>query len=155
MSGFGSKPTYAPIDSNPSVGKVVANFTVGDVATWGAVTAVSAPLGYAMGKPVRGPAAVLAGGMGLVAGFSSRTRTLPVDSLATDGNGSVFFLSLFLLIIPSLSVMPGLLNGQSSRYLSTTSRRPVCGCAVLGHFVTYESKEGSERDREKEVKIGT
>ena len=64
-----SAPKFEPLVTAPSASTVVSNFNATDVFTLAGLTAVSFPIGYAMGKPVRRPASAVAGGLGLVAGF--------------------------------------------------------------------------------------
>ena len=64
-----NEPKFAPVNADASFGDDLASFNISDVAIWGGLTAVSFPIGYAIGRPIRGPSMWIAGGLGCVAGF--------------------------------------------------------------------------------------
>lgn len=51
------------------MGEVVANFSIGDTATMLTAGAISFPIGYAIGRPLRKETMWVAGFLGSVAGF--------------------------------------------------------------------------------------
>ncbi|CAM9884528.1 unnamed protein product [Discosporangium mesarthrocarpum] len=60
-------PKFPVVDPTPSSGKVVSNFSIGDIATFVGVTAGSAAFCFTGVKGLRGPNAVagaIIGGMG-------------------------------------------------------------------------------------------
>jgi hypothetical protein len=69
MSTSVNEPKYRPPKPNSTFGEDVASFGISDLSVWAGVTAASFPIGYAIGRPIRGPAMWVAGGLGFTAGF--------------------------------------------------------------------------------------
>ena len=49
------KPKFTPLKPNATFTDDLKSFNISDISIWGATTAVSFPIGYAIGKPVRTP----------------------------------------------------------------------------------------------------
>jgi hypothetical protein len=63
------KPKFTPVKPNSSFADDIKSFNISDISIWGATTAVSFPIGYAIGKPVRRPFMWITGGLGCLCGF--------------------------------------------------------------------------------------
>merc|ERR1711991_1047643 len=62
-------PQYPVVSRVPDFGEVTGNFSAGDYTKFLGLTAVSAPFGYFVSRPVRGPGVVAGTFLGALGGF--------------------------------------------------------------------------------------
>ena len=68
------KPKFTPLKPNATFTDDLKSFNISDISIWGATTAVSFPIGYAIGKPVRTPFMWITGGLDLFMWFYAYQR---------------------------------------------------------------------------------
>ena len=64
-----AEPSFPVENACPSFADAMSNFSIGDLMTWGSVTAASIPFGYLVGRPIRGPTMGLTACIGATGGF--------------------------------------------------------------------------------------
>ena len=69
-----SVPEYPVINNDPSLGQITANFSLSNWACFLGTTAISYPLGYACGAPMRHPSGICFAMVGALGGYMLATQ---------------------------------------------------------------------------------